>query len=56
MLNGYNQYSRNARTAMRYQRRNGDDRERWNRKWDSGVVAYQRVLSVTLLGMAEEHT
>lgn len=39
-MNGYNQYSRNARAAMRYQRRNGGDRERWNWNWDSGGVAY----------------
>lgn len=48
MLNGYDQCSRNTR---RYQSRNGGDRERWKRKCDADGVAYQRVLSVTFLGM-----
>jgi hypothetical protein len=35
MLNGYDQCSRNSRAAMRYQSRNGGDRERQKRKWDA---------------------
>lgn len=57
MLNGYDQYSRNTRTALRYQSRNGDDGERWNWKWDSGGVAYEREGPISdLAGDALEHT
>lgn len=49
-MNGDDHYSRNAGTAMMYLSRNGD-RVKRKRKWDSSVIAYQRVLSVTSLGM-----